>query len=91
MNLTEESLINEVRKDMGKNWTQWPKIKDLSKKFRCRQQEVIDFAEDIDDMDLIVGFRTEIGHGEFDSIGECRLEFYGDEMPVDPRHFSAID
>jgi len=58
-------------------WMEWPSVRDLAKRYRLGQDIIIGMIEEIDEIDLIVGFRNDSGYGSFDIKGDYRAEWYG--------------
>lgn len=71
-----EKLTEYVKSHMYKNWLQWPTVRDLAIKYKCRQDEIVDIVESNDNLDLIVGMRAGGGIASFDSKGDYRVEWY---------------
>lgn len=63
------------------HWLEWPKVRDLAKRFRIRQAEVLSMIEDSPELDLLVAFRSGGGVGELEDKGDYRVEYYG-ELPT---------
>lgn len=62
-----------------KDWRGWASIRELAKRYHLSQKIILEMVEDCDDLDLIVGFRTYSGYGEFDNQGDYLVEWYGEE------------
>jgi hypothetical protein len=61
-----------------KHHSEWPTVRELARRYRCTQQEVIDAAEQ-DGMDVIVGVQVPgVGYAAEERIGDYRIEWYED-------------
>jgi len=54
-------------------------VRYIARKFRLKQSDVIDMAEDSLILNYNVGIRTHSGIGEYDNIGDYTLEYIGNE------------
>lgn len=71
-----ELLAEFVKTQMDKPWLDWPTVRELAKRYHCKQDEIIGIVDDHENLDLIVGMRTGSGHSEFDTKGDYRVEWY---------------
>lgn len=76
MSITDR-LVEHVKSQMDKPWMDWPTVRELAKRYRCRQDVIIDMVDQHESLDLIVGMRAGNGHGEFECKGDYRVEWYG--------------
>ena len=61
-----------------RHWLEWPKVRDLARRYRIRQADVLAMIEDSEELDLLVAFRSGGGVGELDDKGDYRVEYYGE-------------
>ena len=54
-------------------------VRYVARKFRLKQSDVIDMAEDSLILNYNVGIRTHSGIGEYNNIGDYTLEYIGNE------------
>ena len=59
-----------------KNNQNLPTIRDVAKKFRMKQANVLYLIEDIDELEYNVGFAVGSGHYEYPMIGDYTVEYY---------------
>lgn len=71
-----DRLAEYVKTQMDKAWLDWPTVRELAMRYRCKQDDIIDMVDDHENLDLIVGMRTGSGYGEFDTKGDYRVEWY---------------
>lgn len=68
-----ESHMEAVNSDGSYNFV---KVRDLARRFRVKQQIILDWVEDSERLDLIVGGATYSGWFEHDHVGDYEVELY---------------
>lgn len=58
-------------------WEQWPTLAELARKYKVKQDDILEFVENDSELDLIVGARVNGGVGSYEQ-GDYRVEYYGD-------------
>lgn len=78
---TQEKLENYV-KDIGlSHWTNFPTVRYFARRYKLKQNDIIDMVESSEVLDLVVGFQIGggEGYGSFDREGDYRVEYIGEE------------
>lgn len=56
-----------------------PTIRDLARRYKVRQDDIIDMVEDCETLDLIVGHQIPgTGYSTFDTNGDFKVEYVGE-------------
>lgn len=75
-----ERLRAHVASCMDQPWMDWPTVRDLARRYRVTQDDIMDMVETDGDLDMAVGMRTYNGVGSFDRPGDYRVEYIGEEV-----------
>ena len=62
---TLEKLVKYTEGQMEQPWVEWPSVRELAKRYRVKQDDIIDMVESSENLDLIVGGRTGDGFWEY--------------------------
>lgn len=77
-------LADKIAKHVASSENGFVEVRKLARRFRVRQQEIIEAAEDSaangEPLDIIVGFRNHSGHCFEEKIGDYQIEWYGENQ-----------
>lgn len=71
----------------GLHFSARPTVRELARRFRVTQSQVVDAIEADDDLELVVGCQAGAGgaHGAFATEGDYTLSWIGDDVPTATR------
>lgn len=74
----QRRIEDAARMQRNAHWSAWPCIRDLARKLRITQQDVLEIAEDTQTLNVCVGVRGgQGGIGSYGSVGDYLIEWMG--------------